>query len=77
MESLIQKFSIRNEVIGIGFGGSSAAKASDILSDIDIYIFVKKQIPLNTDMKSLKKYLPNMKSEENISAPEMNFIMTK
>lgn len=55
MESLIQKFSIRNEVIGIGFGGSSAAKASDILSDIDIYIFVKKQIPLEYRYEIIKE----------------------
>lgn len=77
MDSLIQKFSIRNEVIGIGFGGSSAAKASDILSDIDIYIFVKKQIPLEYRYEIIKEISSKYEIGGEYFSTEMNFIMTK
>ena len=46
MDELIKKFSMLDDVSGIAVGGSYAAKTSDINSDIDIYIFVKKDIPL-------------------------------
>ena len=55
MDELIKKFSMLDDVSGIAVGGSYAAKTSDINSDIDIYIFVKKQIPLEYRYEIIKE----------------------
>ena len=44
MEKIINDFIKFNEVEAIAIGGSSAAQTSDNISDIDVYVFVNKEI---------------------------------
>ncbi len=54
MENLKNKIYNLDEVQAIAIGGSSAAKTSDNKSDVDVYIFVKKDIPLFTREEIIK-----------------------
>ncbi len=45
-EKIIEKLKSYPEVVAIAIGGSSANKTSDNLSDIDVYVFTKCEIPL-------------------------------
>lgn len=56
MEEIINKFVKFDEVEAIAIGGSSAAKTSDSISDIDVYVFVKKDIPISQREEIVKKY---------------------
>lgn len=47
LNSIIEKYSSLDEVEAIALGGSSCAKTSDNLSDIDVYVYVTRDIPLN------------------------------
>jgi len=40
----------------IGIGGSSAAKTSDLSSDIDLYVFTDKDIPVKDRLELAKEY---------------------
>ena len=54
MENFLEKLENLNEVQSIAIGGSSAAKTSDSKSDIDIYVFVKNDIPLSVREEIIK-----------------------
>lgn len=56
MEKFINEFVKFDEVEAIAIGGSSAAKTSDNISDIDVYVFVKKNIPVSQREEIVKKY---------------------
>lgn len=60
MNDIIKKFSQITEVEAIAIGGSTTAKTGDSSSDIDIYVFSKKGIPIekrkNIIEKVSKKY---------------------
>lgn len=56
MDEVINEFLNLDEVEAIALGGSSAAKTSDNISDIDVYIFVKKDIPVKVREEIVKKY---------------------
>lgn len=56
MEKIINEFVKFDEVEAIAIGGSSAAKTSDNISDIDVYVFVKKNIPVSQREEIVKKY---------------------
>ena len=46
MDKIINEYKNLDEVIAIAIGGSFAAKTSDNISDVDIYIFTTKDIAL-------------------------------
>lgn len=46
-EEIIEKYNSFPEVVAIAVGGSGANKTSDVLSDIDLYVFVEKDIPIS------------------------------
>lgn len=56
MEKIINEFVKFDDVEAIAIGGSSAAKTSDNISDIDVYVFVKKDIPVSQREEIVKKY---------------------
>lgn len=39
-EEIIEKYNSFPEVVAIAVGGSGANKTSDVLSDIDLYVFI-------------------------------------
>lgn len=45
-----------DEVRAIAAGGSAAAKTSDLYSDIDVYVFVTHDIPVEKRTKLVRKY---------------------
>lgn len=56
MEKIINEFVKFDDVEAIAIGGSSATKTSDSISDIDVYVFVKKNIPVSQREEIVKKY---------------------
>lgn len=56
---IINQYKGFNEVKAIAIGGSSAAKSADNSSDIDMYIFVDKEIPLNKRETLIKSFSSN------------------
>lgn len=59
MEKIINDFIKFNEVEAIAIGGSSAAQTSDNISDIDVYVFVNKEISVPLREEIVKKYSSN------------------
>lgn len=53
---IINEFKQFKEVKAIAFGGSCTAKTSDSASDIDVYIFVNKDISVDERTNLIKKY---------------------
>lgn len=54
--AIIDEFKQFPQVQAIAIGGSKKANTSDKKSDIDIYIFVDKEIPADERLKIVKKY---------------------
>lgn len=55
-EEIIEKYKSFPEVVAIAIGGSGANKTSDVLSDIDLYVFVEKDIPISCRNELVKGY---------------------
>lgn len=55
-QNIITEYTGLDETYAIGLGGSSAAKTSDDSSDLDIYIFTSKDIPIDKREKIAMKY---------------------
>lgn len=56
VNEILNEYKHFSEVQAIAIGGSSAAKTTDNCSDIDVYIFVKSNIPLENRTTLIKKY---------------------
>lgn len=56
LDEILNEYKNFNNVYAIAVGGSTAAKTTDEISDIDIYIFVKSDIPISERNKIIKKY---------------------
>lgn len=56
LKEFLVKFKNFSQVKAIAIGGSGTAKTSDILSDIDIYIFIDKDIPVIERENLIKQY---------------------
>ena len=56
LKEFLVKFKNFSQVKAIAIGGSGTAKTSDILSDIDIYIFIDKDIPVSDREEFVKQY---------------------
>lgn len=54
-EEIIEKYKSFSEVVAIAIGGSGVNKTSDALSDIDVYVFVEKDIPINDREEFIKR----------------------
>ena len=55
-KDILQEFQNFQQVKAIAIGGSASAKTSDNKSDIDVYIFVEKDIPTSERENIIKKY---------------------
>lgn len=55
LNSILEKYAKLDEVEAVALGGSSAAKTADKSSDIDIYVFVRCDIPLEVREQFVKK----------------------
>ena len=53
---ILQEFQSYQQVKAIAIGGSISAKTNDSKSDIDVYIFVDKDIPVIERESFVKKY---------------------
>ena len=56
LESIFQEYMNLEQVSSVAIGGSSVADTSDNISDIDVYIFVKSDIPIDIRENIIKKY---------------------
>ncbi|MBR2525431.1 DUF4037 domain-containing protein [bacterium] len=59
MNSILNEYEKFSQVKAIAIGGSSTAKTSDLISDIDVYIFVSEDIPVKERENLVKKYSSN------------------
>lgn len=59
LEKILNEYKQFLRVKSIAIGGSSAAETSDSISDIDIYVFVSEDIPVEDRLKLIKKYSDN------------------
>lgn len=59
MDNIINKYKNLDEVIAIAIGGSSAAKTFDNISDVDIYVFIEKDISLEKRQKIVSEVSSN------------------
>ena len=55
LKSIFENYANLDEVEAVALGGSSAAKTADKSSDIDIYVFVRRDIPLEVREQFVKK----------------------
>ena len=53
---IINEYKTFSQVKAIAVGGSSSAKTSDNMSDIDVYVFVEHDIPISDRERLVKKY---------------------
>lgn len=56
INEIINEYKAFSQVRAIAFGGSGAAKTSDKMSDVDIYVFIERDIPVLEREKLVKKY---------------------
>lgn len=61
-KEIIDEYQKYEGVKAIAIGGSSAGKSSDTMSDIDLYVFVEKDIPL----KDRENFIPKYSSKHEI-----------
>lgn len=54
LDSILEKYAKLDGVEAVALGGSSAVKTSDKSSDIDIYVFVRKNIPFDIREQIIK-----------------------
>ena len=54
--TIINEYASINQVKAVAVGGSRTANTSDKMSDVDIYVFVEKDIPILDREKLVKKY---------------------
>ncbi len=54
-KEIIEKYKSFTEVVAIAIGGSGANKTSDTLSDIDVYVFVEKDILISEREEFIKR----------------------
>lgn len=59
LNNILNEFSKFEEVQAIGIGGSGVANTSDNSSDIDVYAFVDKDVPIKKRSELIKKYSSN------------------
>ena len=56
---IINEYRDFRQVMAIAIGGSSSAKTSDKMSDVDVYVFVEHDIPVSEREILVKKYSTN------------------
>ena len=54
--TIMQEFQNFSQVKAIAVGGSTSVKTSDNKSDVDVYIFVEQDIPINARKNIIKKF---------------------
>lgn len=76
-DAIIDEFKRFAQVQAIAIGGSKKANTSDKKSDIDIYIFIDKEIPLNERLKTIKKYSSKYEAGGEYFGPGDEFFVDK
>lgn len=59
LNQILNEFQQLDGVEAIGIGGSSASRKTDTSSDIDVYLFTTKDIPIKKREEIIKKYSSN------------------
>lgn len=59
LDNILYEFQNFHQVEAIAIGGSTSAQTSDDTSDIDVYVFVEKDIPVLNRENIIKKYSTN------------------
>ncbi len=54
LEKILKQYATSTDIEAIAIGGSTTAKTSDTISDIDIYIFSKENIPIEARKNIIK-----------------------
>ncbi len=65
LEKILKQYATSTDIEAIAIGGSTTAKTSDTISDIDIYIFSKENIPIETRKNITKLLEQPTKSTQN------------
>lgn len=76
-DSIIDEFKKFEQVQSIAIGGSQKANTADFESDIDIEIFIDKEIPLNERLNIVKKYSSNYEVGGEYFGPGDEFFVDK
>ncbi len=77
LNKILDNYKNLDEVEAIGIGGSSAAKTADSSSDIDVYLFVNKDIPLDKREEIVKLYSANYEVGGEYFGPGDEFYVDK
>jgi len=56
LDEISEEFIKFPQTEALGLGGSRSANTSDVLSDIDVYVFINKPVPLDKRNEIIKKY---------------------
>lgn len=59
LDKICSEYINYSQVCAIAIGGSTSNKTSDRISDIDLYVFVNKDIPIENRLELVKKYSSN------------------
>ncbi len=71
--TIINEFIKFPQVQAAALGGSNRADTADLSSDIDIYIFINKEIPVNNRLEIIKKYSSKYEAGGNYFGPGDEF----
>ena len=73
LDKILSEFKELDGVEAIGIGGSSASKKADSSSDIDIYVFTSKDIPIEQRKKIIQKYSSKYDVGQDYFGPDDEF----
>ena len=77
INSIINEYTSFSQVKAIAIGGSNSANVSDKMSDIDVYVFVEKDIPIFDREMLVKKYSTKSEVGGEYFGPGDEFLFDK
>lgn len=75
LETILKEYENFSEVRAIAIGGSKSAKTSDETSDIDLYVFVERDINLEKRRELIKKYSTKYEAGGEYFGPGDEFLV--
>lgn len=77
INSILGKFSKLPNVRSVAIGGSGVNSTSDRLSDIDVYVFTEKDIPVQQRENIIKEYSSEYEAGGEYFGPGDEFFVDK
>lgn len=77
LEAILNEYKNLPQVQSVAIGGSSASNYADKSSDIDVYIFTKEDIPVETRKDIAKKYSQKMDIGQDYFGPDDEYFADK